>query len=159
MITSCPSIWQGYSVHSWGDQVTLWRTALSLFTLWVHYELDRRTWWSLCVVSLFTGVPIVKSVTSLSSTLVRTFWPYLGMSFTPQLGPGVSRVCTRYFYHGVTLGYDFLPPIALFWIIYLKIKYRIFFPLPTSQFVHVSIFLCLDITSVRISSIRECLSP
>ena len=101
----------------------------------------------------------MKSLTSLSNILVRTFWPFLRMSFTLQLGPGACRRYTCYFYHGVALGYDFLPPIVLFWIICLKIKYCIFFPLPTSHFAHVSFILCLDITPVRISSITERLSP
>jgi len=39
------------------------------------------------------------------------------------LGPGVCWFCTWYFYHGVVLGRVFPPPVVLFCIICLLIKY------------------------------------
>jgi hypothetical protein len=51
----------------------------------------------------------------------------LSPSFTPQLDPGVSWFCSLYFDHGLALSYNFPPPVVLFWIICVWIKYCTFF--------------------------------
>jgi len=81
----------------------------------------------------------------------------LSLSFTPHLGPGVYWFCTWCLYRGIALAYDIPPPIVLFWIIHLLIKYCNFCPFPSFHIAHVSV-LCLTITPASTSFITEDLS-
>ena len=72
------------------------------------------------------------------------------------MGPGVSQLCMWYFYHAIEVGHDFPPPIVLFWIIHLLIKYFTFLSFPPPTLLKwVSALLCLDIRLVGIWSIIE----
>ena len=57
------------------------------------------------------------------------------------------------------MGYNFSSSYCFVWIMYLLIKYCIFFPFSSSHLANVSVLLCLVVTPVRISSVMECLSP
>jgi len=68
---------------------------------------------------------VILIFTSLSFFLVHliSFLSHFAPVLYSMLGPGVTRLCAWYFYHGVVLGYVFPPPIVLFCIICLLMKY------------------------------------
>ena len=80
-------------------------------------------------------------------------------SFTPQLNSGVSRLSTRYFYHGVELDYDFLPNFLFCLYLFINHTLRFISFLSVSSFPHAYVLLCLANAPVRISSFTEGLSP